>query len=148
MLRREIEPIFGDILNWSIIIIGISIGISILSIFITVDFSESSASFIEIFVLNVSNFSFFLGMLAIFAGLLIIFFKRPEGSGSSKRRNKEFKPKYKKGQSSLSKPPFGERNQSNLSKSSKRDQKLILSGIISIAFAIIIWAGYSIFILI
>jgi len=148
MLRRELEPIFKDIINWSIIIIGISIGISMLSIFITVDLSESSTSFIEIFVLTVSNFSFFLGMLAICAGLLLIFFKRPENSGFSKRRKKEFKPKYKKGLKTSSKTPVENRNQSNISKSTKRDQKLILSGLISVVYAIIIWGGYSIIIMI
>ncbi len=148
MLRRELEPILDDIINWSIRIIGISVVISILSIFITVDLSESSTSFIEIFILSVSNFSFFLGMLAICAGLLIVFFKRPEGSGSSIRNKEEFIPIYKKGRRKTPVSQLEKKIHSNSKTSSKRDLKLILSGIISVAFAIIIWIGYSVIILI
>ena len=144
MLRRELEPIVSEIISWSLWLIGISIGISVLSIFITVDLSQSNNPFLNIFILSLSNFSFFIGLLAICAGLLIIFFKKPETSSFSKERKKEFKPIYKKGLKETPTTSGEEKDRSNLSQFSKREFKLIFSGVIAFLFSIILWISYLI----
>ncbi len=139
----ELGPVLNDIINWSLRIIGISIGLSILSIFITVDLSQSSNQFIDIFVLSLSNFSFFIGMLVICAGLLIIFLKKPEGSSFSKERKSKFKPKYKKERMKTSRQ-VEETSSSNTALFSKREYKMIFSGTVAVLFAVVLWLGYSV----
>ena len=70
MILKDIEPHIKDIVNWSIIVIGISIGLSIVSILLT----EPNGSFLDNFVLSMSNFTFFIGM--IFIGLTALIVER------------------------------------------------------------------------
>ena len=71
MERKALEPFINDIFKQGLIIIGISIGLSVVSLVLTVDLTQSDFPFFREFIKALSNYAFFLGMLSIFIGLLI-----------------------------------------------------------------------------
>jgi len=141
-MKRFLEPIAEDIARWSLILVIISFILSIVSIVLTVDLLQSSNLQLRIFIVSMSNFSFFLGSLVVTIGLIISFFKRPSSSKSQTSIESKFTPKYRKRSIDISAQNHKIKKNSSPSLFSQRETKLILSGGINIGLAILIWILY------
>jgi len=143
MQRKAVEPFVNDILKHGLIIIGISIGISIISLILTVDLTQSNTPFFREFIKSLSNFAFFLGMVSILTGLLIATFKKPSLSKNSQSDQPKFKPVYKKKKQKPVTPSEDKKVNQAAPLFSPRELKLIFSGLISVIIGISIWIIYS-----
>ena len=74
MQRKTLEPLVNDIVKNGLIIVGLSVGISIISFLLTEDLTQSNGLFFEAFILALSDFTFFFGMISVLLGLVIGFF--------------------------------------------------------------------------
>ena len=144
MLKQFFEPILDDIAKWSLIMVIISFFLTVISILLTKDLSQSSDSAIRIFSLAMSNYLFYVGSIAIAIGLIIAFFKRPTTEKYQDSPKSKFKPKYKERKSVSSKTVIIKPKESSNSLFSPREIKFVLSGLINIGVAILLWIAYLI----
>ena len=140
-LIKSLVPIIEDIARWSLIIVIISFIISVISILLTVDLSQSSNSAIRIFSLTLSNYLFYLGSITLAIGLIIAFFKRPPSDKPQVSKESKFVPKY-----GVKSPKTSKIKAREVTKSpplfSSRETKIIMSGISVTGLAILLWIVY------
>ncbi|MHA2073887.1 MAG: hypothetical protein ACW97X_04655, partial [Candidatus Hodarchaeales archaeon] len=115
---------------------------SIISILLTNNISQGSNFSLRLFARTMSNFTFYLGSISIAIGLIFTFFKAPEINKSQRLVKPKFKPKYhnKKLETSNTFPIIKKTSSPPLF--SLRETKFILTGLINIVIAILIWVVY------
>ena len=143
MLQRVIIPIKDRIFLWTIRMIILSLSLSIVSVFVTTDVTQPNIPFLDIFISSFSNFSFFLGLIAVGAGLAIAFFKRPQLGRDKQSTRQSFIPKYKKKKEKAKKKRVKTESPENPPLFSSRELILLFSGCLSISTGIITWVLYA-----
>lgn len=143
MERKALEPFINDIFKQGLIIIGISVGLSIISLILTVDITQSDIPFFREFIKALSNYAFFIGTISIFLGLVIATFKKPHFSNDSQSDEPKFKPVYKKKKQPIVSPSKKKKSNTEVPLFSRRELKLIFSGLISVVLGIAIWIIYT-----
>ncbi|MHA2245855.1 MAG: hypothetical protein ACXADY_12900 [Candidatus Hodarchaeales archaeon] len=144
MLKQLFEPILDDIAKWSLIMVIISFFLTVISILLTIDLFQGSNSAFHIFSLAMSNYLFYVGSIAIAIGLILVFFKPPKVERYQGSPKLKFKPKYKEKKSESSKTVNKKPKDSSNSLFSPREIKFLLSGLINIGVAILLWIAYLI----
>ncbi|PWI47926.1 hypothetical protein CEE45_09125 [Candidatus Heimdallarchaeota archaeon B3_Heim] len=144
MFQRIFVPIKDKIFTWIFRILVLSVSLSIISIFVTTDITQLDTPFLDIFISSFSNFTFFLGLIAIGAGLAIAIFKRSELTIDEQSSKQAFKPKYRKKTDKIKKISGKDESRITPPLFSPREIILLSSGGLSILIGILSWLIYAI----
>ena len=109
----------------------------------TTDITQLDTPFLDIFISSFSNFTFFLGLIAIGAGLAIAIFKRSELAIDEQSSKQAFKPKYRKKKDKIKKKSGKDESRITPALFSPREIILLSSGGLSILIGILSWLIYA-----